>query len=135
MTEMEIQQRITDIINEYSQLKQFDDCDLTLEVMDQQGNIKVSIASLKRPNDWAERVITPTESLDFITDTFNYPNTYSVRSKDIVPKSVKLAYINSWGDLVVLHDDSEEIFKIKSTNKIEAEKELTLKLGSKFKSR
>lgn len=133
MTEMEIQQRMTTIINEYSQLKQFDHCDLTLEAMDNQGNVKVTIVSVNRPQDKAERIIAPTESLEFITDTFCYPNTYSVRSKDIALTGLKIAYFDHWGDLIVERDDTTEKFKVKPINKQAVIDKLTKRLGDKFK--
>ncbi len=127
-----IQQRMVAILNEYSQLPQFDRYDLQLEAVDSSGAVQVTITDTRRPNNWMKKLIKPNDSLDFVGDTFGYPNTYSVRSKDIAPESVKRAYFDIYGTLIVEHPDSVEAFKVKPANKDEVVKELSLKLGSKF---
>ncbi len=127
-----IQQRMVAIINEYTQLKQFEDFELSLEAVNPPGAIKVVLKGGERAKGSVERVILPSESLDFITDTFYYPNTYSPRSKDIAPESVKRAYFDIYGDLTVEHEDSTEKFKVNPKNKEDVIKKLTKQLGAKF---
>ena len=122
--------RMLQIINEYSQCKEFDNYDLCLDALDH-GDVKVTI---KKPGVTFERTIRFNESLSFITDTFSYPPTITPTSKDIASNSVKMAYFNSWGNLIVEHEDSVEEFKVQSKHKDKVVGILRDRLGSKFKS-
>jgi hypothetical protein len=130
--EMATQARMQQIINEFSQLPQLDRFDLTLESLGG-GNVKVSIVDQKRKADRAERVIAPHESLSFISETFDYAPTFTPNSKDIAASSVKMAYFNDFGRLIVEHEDSTEEFRVKAEHKQKVIEQLTKTLGSKLK--
>lgn len=130
--EMAIQSRMQQIINEFSQLPQLDRFDLTLESMGG-GAVNVSIIDQKRKADRAERIIAPHESLSFISDTFDYTPTLTPSSKDIASNSVKMAYFNEFGRLIVEHEDSTEEFRVKAEHKHKVIELLIKNLGSKLK--
>jgi len=122
-----------EIINEFSQLKQMDRFDLSLEALGD-GFIKVSVVDQHRQSDKAERVISPEESLSFISETFNYPDTFTPRSKDFALESLKMAYFNDIGRLVVEHEDSTEEFRVRPDQKKDVIEVLKRKLGDKLKT-
>ena len=123
MEEMEIQHRMAQIINEFSQLKQMDRFDLTLESMGD-GVIKVTVVDQIRKNDTAERLIKPSEDLSFIPYTFDYPNTITPRTKPFNKEFIESAHIDELGKLVVVHKDSTERFTLSGISKEEALKKV-----------
>ena len=128
--EEHIMNRVNQIMEEYASLKQTADFDLSLEAVGSSGDVKVI---LKKDNSSIERVIGFKESLEWISDTFNYADTFHPRSKDMCLKALKIAYFDSWGRLVVEHDDSTEVFKVKDAQREEVKAILKEKLGNKFK--
>ena len=142
MEESIIHERINDIIMEYSQLKEMENCDIEFLSLNDKGDIKVTI--IGRDNgvgnvsesrrEIAERTIRFTEPLDFITDTITYPQVFGLHSKDIALDALKIAYFDIYGYLILDHvDGSMEKFTVKDKN-VEAVKEvLRVKLGKKFK--
>jgi hypothetical protein len=126
-----IQNRMQAIINEFGQLKQMDRFDLTLESMGD-GEIKVTLTDEKRPHDKAERIIRPDEDLSVIGDTFQYPATFSPRSKMFNVASVKDARFDKERYLIITHEDSTERFKVDSKHLREVNSLLKAKLGDKY---
>lgn len=120
---MEIQHRMTQIINEFSQLKQMDRFDLTLESMGD-GFVKVTVVDQVRKHDTAERLISPSEDLSFIAYTFDYPNTITPRTKPFMREYIESAYIDELGKLVVVHKDSTEKFTLSGISKEDALKKV-----------
>jgi hypothetical protein len=131
ISEMELQHRMTEIMEEYSACKEFDRYDLALEPSGDEGDIKVVI---KKPGATFERVIGHKESLKFIPDTFDYPAYITPNSKDFALHSLKTAYFSEFGDLMVEHSDgSMEKFKVRADHKARVIANLKKKLGNKFK--
>jgi hypothetical protein len=131
ISEMELQHRMTEIMDEYSACKEFDRYDLALEPSGDDGDVKVVI---KKPGATFERVIGYKESLKFIPDTFDYPAQITPNSKDFALNSLKTAYFGEFGDLMVEHSDgSMEKFKVRSDHKARVVANLKKKLGNKFK--
>ena len=134
---MEIKERMQDIINEYAQIVH-DIGDISLEHVGEDGDIKVLLSkTTDKGNRTAERVIAYDEPLDFISETFYYPNTFTPRSRDMSLEDVKMAYFNEFGDLIVVRESSyfgtTEGFKVKHEQKDEVAEILKVKLGKKFK--
>lgn len=127
--EEHIMNRINQIMDEYAQLKQLNDFELTLEAVGNSGDVNVL---LKKGDFTIERLIGYKEPLDFVGETFGYPNTFHPRSRDIALNSVKSAYFGDYGDLVVNHEDSTEVFKVKDAQRDEVKDLLKEKLGSRF---
>lgn len=123
--------RICEIMDEYSQLKQLDYYDLTLEGIGDSGDVKVT---LKKQGITFEKTIKPNDSLDFVSDTFYYPDTITPNSKDISLNGLKMAYFNEFGRLVVMRDDSEEVFKVQDRHRERVADNLRNKLGKLFKA-
>ena len=141
MEESIIHERINDIIMEYSQLKEMENCDIEFLSLNDKGDIKVTIIGRDTGEgnvSWsrreiAERVIRFTEPLDFISDTITYPQVFGLHSKDIALDDLKMAYFDIYGYLVLDRDGGMEKFTVKDKN-VEAVKEvLRVKLGKKFK--
>ena len=126
-----INQRMQEIMEAYSVLREFDMYDLEMESVGNKGEVKVR---LTKPKVTFERIISPTESLDWIPDTFNYPNTITPRSRDIAPEFVKMAYFGQYGDLMVEHlDGSIEEFRVNHKQLDAVVDKLSLSLGKKLK--
>jgi len=132
MTEIEIMDRMTEILEEYSTLPQIEKFDLTLEAIGSDGTIKVLLSGKKQ--DTAERIITPQEPLYFICDTFNYPNTFTPRSRMFAKMGLKEVYFDRDGCLIVVHDDSTEKFKVTPAQRDEVTEILKDNLGNKMKA-
>jgi hypothetical protein len=126
-----IMNRIQEISDEYSQLEQLGVYDLTMEAVGEKGDVNVT---LKKQGVTFERTIKHNEPLDFISDTFFYPDTYSPHSKDISLKGLKMAYFNEFGRLIVERDDTIEAFKVQDRHKDKVIEILKEKMGNKFKS-
>lgn len=131
ISEMETQRRMDAIITEFSTLKQTERFNLSLEALED-GSVKVLLTDEKRPYDKAERVITPHEDISFISDAFDYPPTFSARSKMFNTSTLKEAHFDHDGYLIVVHEDSTERFKVKKENRDDVTALLKIKLGSKF---
>lgn len=131
-----INNRMTAIINEISQLREMDDVDMTLEAVEPPGAVKLTLVGVTSAGrrKTAERVIMPDESLDFLTDTFFYPNTITPNSKDIASKGVKMAYFDNYGDLIVERAEGTDKFMVKDKHRPEVVKKLKANLGNKFKN-
>ena len=130
---MEIKERMQDIINEYAQIVH-DIGDISLEHVGEDGDIKVLLSkTTDKGNRTAERVIAYDEPLDFISETFHYPNTFTPRSKDMSLEGLVMAYFNDFGELIVERKDTLESFKVKSEQMDEVAEILRVKLGKKFK--
>ena len=123
--------RIQEISDEYAQLKELDRYDLTLEAIGDKGDVKVT---LKKQGATFERTIKHDESLDFISDTFYYPDTFSHHSKDISLNRLRMAYFNEFGELIVEREDSTEVFKVQDRHREKVTEILKEKMGNKFKS-
>lgn len=126
-----VMNRIQEISDEYAQLKELDKYDLTLEAVGEHGDVKVT---LKKQGATFERTIKHDESLDFISDSFNYPDTYSHHSKDISLNRLRMAYFNEFGKLVVERDDTTEVFRVQDRHREKVTEILKEKMGSKFKA-
>lgn len=133
----QIQERIDQILSEYAQLTEMGECEPPeLEVMNEKGDIKVTIFGYTHDGrkKIAERLIKSTDSLEWISDTFAYPDYIGRQSKDIAPEAVRDAYFDQLGNLMVDHNDgSVEKFKIKERHREEITTKLKDKLGKKLK--
>lgn len=132
---MEILARIDEINLEYTQLPQLKDYDLTLEAVGEDGTVKVT---LRRDDTSFEKTIAPTDSLEWISDTFSYPETFSLASKDIALDGLNMAYFNEFGRLVIErqakgYPSSTEVFKVKDHQRDKIKELLRERFGSKFK--
>ena len=131
-----MEKRIEQINDEFAQLPQMDGCDITLETIGDKGDVKVTVVgNPDRPGrrKTAEKVFALHESLDSISDIFDYPDTFTPRSKDIGLKGLKMAYFDSLGYLMVERDGGTDKFKVKDSQKLEVTMILKEKLGNKFK--
>ena len=123
--------RIQEITEQYSELHQLENYDLTLEAVGENGDVK---ATLKKGGITFEKLIKIDDDLGFIEDTFGYANTFTPRSKDFAADSVKLAYFGIYGDLMVEHKDGTlEQFKVKEEQKESVARKLRANLGDKIK--
>ncbi len=129
--EEHIMNRIKEIMEEYSTLPQLDRYDLSLEAIGDKGDVNVT---LKKGNTVFERTIKHDEPLDWISDTFEYPEYITPNSKDISLHGLKMAYFNEFGRLVVERTDTVEVFKVQDRHKERVKDILKEKLGNKFKS-
>ena len=127
--EDEIMKRIEDIISEYAQLKHMENFDLSIELVNELGDVNVVI---KKDKVTFERTIGHKEYLGWISDTFSYPDTFTPQSKDINAKDLLGVYFGDWGDLIVVKKDSTEIFRVKSSQREELTTILKAKYGVKF---
>ena len=123
--------RIQEISDEYAQLKELDRYDLTLEAVGEHGDVKVT---LKKKGATFERTIKYNEPLDFISDSFQYPDVITPNSKDISLKGLKMAYFNEFNKLVVERTDSTEVFRVQDRHRAKVTEILKEKLGKYFKS-
>jgi len=135
MEEETIMERINEILEEYAQLPQVVNYDLSLEAIGDKGDIRVALVGKSRGgNALIERVITPDESLDFISDTFHYPNTFTPRSRLMSLRGLEMVYFDVSNNLIVEHDLSTELFKVNTHQVKEVTRLLKEKLGNKFKA-
>ena len=139
MTEMEIEERMSEICNEYSQLKELDRYSLTLEALGDNGDISVTMEDGVYK---IERVIGITEPLDFISSTFRYDEYLTPTTADISLNRLKRAYFDNLGRLMVERDSyfpafpggTSEVFRVRSAHKGRVKAILKERLGNKFKS-
>jgi hypothetical protein len=126
-----IMNRIQEITEQYSELPQLEKYDLTLEAIGENGDVKVT---LKKKGITFERLIKHSESLEWISDTFFYPDTFSHHSKDISLNRLKMAYFDIYGRLIVERDNTVEMFKVQDKHRERVMGILKEKMGNKFKS-
>lgn len=124
-----IESRIAQINEEYSQLSQLEDWDLTLEAVGEDGNVR---ATLRRNETTFEKTFGITDDLQAISETFNYSDTMTPRSKDIALNGLKSAYFDEFGNLITERKDTKERFRIKDSQKEEMKVILKEKLGKLF---
>jgi len=138
VTEEQIRQRMDEILEELSQHEEFNDCFPTLEALGDKGDIRITLVGrpkMKGRRKLAEKVLAFSEPLTSLQDTFNYPNVYGPRSKDFNAESIRAAYINLWGDLMIEHTDGTvEEFRVKSENLEAVKEKLRTNLGKKLKA-
>lgn len=124
-----MQERVNEIMQEYSQLPQLVDYDLSLEEVGENGDVKVT---LKRGDITFEKTFGFSESLEAIPHTFGYPDKITPRTCDMALNGLKTAYFNELGQLVMVRKDSTEIFKVASDQRASVISILKEKLGNKF---
>ena len=130
---MEIQARIDEISEEYAQLPQIGEFDITFDAIDDSGAIQVTLLCVQSHKSKIERLILPEEPLGFISDTLNYHDTLHARSKDIVLDGMKYVYFDGFGRLVLERGDSTvEVFKVKEAYREELSEKLKEQFGNKF---
>jgi len=137
MDEEAIKERMDAIISELANLPQTEYCEVpTLEVINDKGDIKLTLVgttTLGRRKT-AEKVIAFTDDLSTLCDTFVYPDYIGRQSKDIASESVRTAFFDHYGNLMVFHNDgSAEKFKIKERHREEITANLKENLGKKLK--
>lgn len=131
-----VQARINSIMHEYAQLKHMDKFALTLEAIDDAGNVK---ALLKSGENSMEVIIGAEDDLSFIADTFGYSDRLTLRGKDIRTDGLRMAYYDERTGHVVFdrggdgYPSSEERLKVSNEQKDEIFNHLKTKLGKKFK--
>jgi len=129
--------RLEEINEEFAQLPQIEWCDMTLEVVGDNGDVKVTL--IGNPEVIGRRTIIEKtfalhEPLESVRDTFGYPDTFTPRSRDISLKGLRMAYFDIYGSLIVERDDATEKFRVKDSHREEVSEILKRKLGNKFKS-
>lgn len=134
MNEETMQERIGEITDAYAVLPQMEYSDLTLEAIGSNGDVRVTISldGIRGHKNTIEKTIKFKDSLDFITDTFGYPNTFTPRSRDIALDGLKTAYFDVFGYLIVEREDSQEVFKVKDSHRVDIEAILRDRIGDKF---
>jgi hypothetical protein len=131
MNEILKQQRIEEIINELAQLQQTAKYDVTLESTGDDGDVKIILTNGVIT---MEKTIGFKDDISFISETFSYPDIFTPSSRDFHAHSIKTAYFDNYGDLIVEHKDSTEMFKVKKAHREEVKAILRENLGKKFKS-
>ena len=122
--------RIQEISDHYAELPQMDRYDLSLEAVGDNGDVHVT---LKKQGVTFEKLIKHNDDLDWISDTFSHPDTFSHHSKDISLNRLKTAYFDVYGRLMVVRDDSVEMFKVQDRHRERVIEILKEKMGNKFK--
>jgi len=135
MTEEIMNERVNQIMDEYSQLPQMKNYDLTLEAIGYSGDVKTT---LKRGDITFEKIIAFSDDLKWISDTFYYPSTIYLQSKDIALDGLKMAYFDEFGALVTEregrdHPRTIERFKINPAQREEIKEKLKERFGNKLK--
>lgn len=135
-TEMEINRRMDDIQSEFAQIPTIGHFDLEMKEVNF-GDILITLTRRKDNGffDVSERIIGYNEPLDFIAESFNYPNTITPRTCGSIAKfQLKSASFGRYGHLVLKHSDgSIEEFKCKKEHREEITSLLQARLGDKFK--
>jgi len=136
-----IARRMEAILDELSQHEQFEDCFPVLEADDESGAVKLTITRnpLKTKDRYImSKTICFDEDLSRLRELFDYPNIITSRNVDIEPRGIKMAYIDSFGNLVTEREDtyhgSTEVFKIKSGQREAVIEKLKKILGKKLKA-
>ena len=140
MTEQEINNRISEILDAFAEVltDEIDTVTIDAVMKDDKptGDVNVYLSGVTSygVKKTAERTIGLTDNLEWISDLFHYPEYFGRQSKEIASESVKMAYFDVLGNLVVNHsDDSVEKFKIKDKHKEEIFVKLKNNLGNKLK--
>lgn len=132
-----VNSRIQQMIEEYSQLTQSKFCEPpSFEVLNEEGDIKMTVWGFTTDGRKlsAEKIFNSTDDLSIISDLFVYPDYIGRLSKDISSDSVKIAYFDEYGNLIVQHTDrSTEKFKIKERHREEIVNNLRNLLKDKLK--
>ena len=126
-----INNRMQEIMEAYSELKEFDKYSLDMESLGENGDVAVK---LHKPGVTFEKTIHFKDDLLWIPDTFGYANTFTPRSRDFASESVRMAYFNLYGDLMVEHsDETMEEFRVKPDQMDAVVEKLKKNLGKKIK--
>ena len=118
-----------EIISRYAQLPQMESYDLTLESTHGKGDVKVT---LKKNGITFERTIKHNEDLSFISETFDYSNVFSPKSKMFSLDGLTNVHFDADGYLIAVHSNSTEKFRVNSDHREEVSKKLKASLGDKF---
>lgn len=135
-----INNRIQQMIEEYSQLAQSRFCDPpSFEVLNDEGDIKMTIWGFTKDGRKlsAEKIFALTDDISNISDLFVYPDYIDKSSKDIYYKGVRTSYFDTDGNLIVEHADKSgggtERFKIREKHRDETISKLKDLLKDKLK--
>ena len=140
MTEQEINNRISEILDAYAEVltDEIDTVTVDAVMKDDKptGDVNVYLSGVTTygVRKSAERVIGVSDDLHWISDLFHYPEYFGRQSKEIASESVKMAYFDIFGNLVINHSDgSVEKFKIRDEHRKEIVLKLKDNLGNKLK--
>jgi hypothetical protein len=137
MDELIMQERIEDIIAEYSQLPQLSDFDLAVTEVGDKGDVYVC---LSKGEHKIEKTFALTDSLEHVSETFKYSDTLTPRNCNLSLNGLKMAYFDELGYLVVEREPNKdsfgttERFKVASKHKEAVVEVLKVKLGNKLKA-
>lgn len=137
MEEQLISARVQEIIDAYAILPQMNDCDLSLEPLEN-GDVNVEITykykTSKEARAVGRKLIKYKDSLDFIPDTFNFVPTVGLNSIPISPVGLKKLFFDQLGDLVTIREDhTEEHFRINPKHREAITAKLKAAFDKKFK--
>lgn len=136
MDELIMQERIEDIIAEYSQLPQLSDFDLAVTEVGDKGDVYVC---LSKGEHKIEKTFALTDSLEHVSETFKYSDNLTLRNCDLALNGLKMAYFDELGYLVFERErgndafGTTERFKVASKQKEAIVEILKVKLGNKLK--
>ncbi len=134
-TDTEILKRMDDITAELAQLKHIGSYNVSLSEAKPKGSVHVSLTHHKGSVDlsWDMGYEDPLSTLG---DALGYSNVLTPRSASTISEpSVKNAYLNEYGYIVINHEDgSQEEFKCKKEDQAKVISLLQDKLGDKFKN-
>lgn len=137
MDESVMQERMIDIITEFSQLPQLDEFDLSVTEVGDKGDVHVC---LTRGEHKVEKIFALTDSLEHVSETFKYADNLTPRNCDMSLNGLKMAYFDELGYLVVERErgndafGATERFKVASKQKEAVVEVLKTKLGNKIKA-
>ncbi len=127
-------ERIQEISDQYAELPQLNDYNLSLEAVGEEGDVLATLIKEGTIRITFEKLIKHDDDLGFISDTFSYSDTFTPRSKDFASNKVKMAYFGIYGDLMVEHTDGTlEKFKVKDEQKEAVAEKLRRNLGNRVK--
>lgn len=129
-----VEERVAQIMHEYAQLPQLNKFNITLEAIDDLGNVEVK---LHRGENLMEIMIGAEDDLSFISETFNYSERFTPRSKDIRTDGLKTAHFDELGYLIIEREakgfpSTVERFKVSKEQREEVTEILKQKLGKLF---
>jgi hypothetical protein len=129
MTEEMIQERMDEIMTEFSLLPQLKDYDLTLEAVGEDGDVK---ATLRKDENTFEKTFGITDDLRGISATFGYGEYLTPTTCDLSLNGLKMVYFNEFGAVVTIRKDTTEVFRIKDAQRERIKIILKEKLGKLF---
>lgn len=137
MTYTEIQHRMDRIIEVIAELglpEQYEPP--ILEAIGERGDIRLTLKGINSTGRYntATKIIGHKESLESLRDVITYPPTITPNSNPIASDSVKMAYFDPSGYLIVEHEDSTEQFKVQSRHYGKVFENIKKTFGNKFKS-